>query len=516
MSEFESRDAVPADLQFEMLVAEVESKFIAAEDAMSDLRHAVRQLKAYQPAAQQASSATSPAPPAPAPAPQPDAAALQWGLEPKPEEAAQEAPAPARPGLDDETVGVPFWPGPKGAEPEPEVKPRIEDYGMDSTSEASWPIARAAEEEAEAPPTQPEAQMEAEPVAEAAEPAAEPAPAPAAAEADDDARREEVARIVAQMRDSGDEPEEPEEPEEPVEPEDAGAPGEDDEAKRRDVARMVAQMREGATEEAETPVEDVPAAGEDDETRRRDVARMVAEMRDRVSDEPEPSQEESPAAETADEDDEARRQDVARMVAEMRNGGVDTADEEPADAGEDDGARREDVASMVAQMRAEMDSDAASAEEPAAESDAADEDVRDEVRRAVEAARAEMASGYKEADEAEDTEADKRFSFPDWQSTHVEPSGPPVIVIKDSEGRVELARVYETLSLVNCDENAALLNYTPHSVTVGLNATTSVPEVDAMTEAVKTTFGRACEVDSDGVRVNVQIGKDLKGKDSAA
>jgi hypothetical protein len=509
MSEFESRNTVPADLQFEMLVAEVESKFIVAEDAMSDLRHAVRQLKAYQPPAQQASTAASPAPPTAAPAPQPDSAALQWGLEPKPEEAAPEATDPARPGLDDETVGVPFWPGPKGAEPEPEVKPRIEDYGMDSTSEASWPIARAAEEEAEAPPAQPEAQMEPEPVAEAAEPAAElaQAPAPEAAEADDDARREEVARIVAQMRDSGDEPEESE---------DAAVPGEDDDAKRRDVARMVAEMREGAAEEAETPVEDEPAVEEDDQARRRDVARMVAEMRDSVSEEAEPSQEEAPAAEAADEDDEARRQDVARMVAEMRNGSLDASDEEPADAGEDDGARREDVANMVAQMRAEMDSDAASAEEPAAESDAADEDVRDEVRRAVEAARAEMASGYKEADESEDGEADKRFSFPDWQSTHVEPSGPPVIVIKDSEGRVELARVYETLSLVNCDENAALLNYTPHSVTVGLNATTSVPEVDAMTEAVKTTFGRACEVDSDGVRVNVQIGKDLKGKDSAA
>jgi hypothetical protein len=81
---------------------------------------------------------------------------------------------------------------------------------------------------------------------------------------------------------------------------------------------------------------------------------------------------------------------------------------------------------------------------------------------------------------------------------------------------VELARVYETLSRVHCDENAALLNYTPHSVTVGLNLKAAVPEVEALTEAIRATFGRACEVDSDGVRVNVQIGKDLKGKDSAA
>ena len=89
-------------------------------------------------------------------------------------------------------------------------------------------------------------------------------------------------------------------------------------------------------------------------------------------------------------------------------------------------------------------------------------------------------------------------------------------MIKDSEGRVELARVYETLSRVNCDENAALLNYTPHSVTVGLNVKAAIPETEVLAEAVKAVFGRACEVDSDGVRLNVQIGKDLKGKDSAA
>jgi hypothetical protein len=76
--------------------------------------------------------------------------------------------------------------------------------------------------------------------------------------------------------------------------------------------------------------------------------------------------------------------------------------------------------------------------------------------------------------------------------------------------------VYETLSEVDCDENAALLNYTPHSVTVGLNSKATVPSMEAMEDAVRLVFGRACEVDSDGVRVNVQIGKDLKGKDSAA
>jgi hypothetical protein len=171
-------------------------------------------------------------------------------------------------------------------------------------------------------------------------------------------------------------------------------------------------------------------------------------------------------------------------------------------------------------MRAELDGGNATntttdEAEPALDPNDPDAEVRDEVRRAVEAARAEMASGYANSED-EGGAIEKKFSFPDWQSTHVEPMGPPVIVIKDSEGRVELARVYETLSRVHCDENAALLNYTPHSVTVGLNAKAAVPDVEALTEAVRATFGRACEVDSDGVRVNVQIGKDLKGKDSAA
>ena len=49
MSEFEPNTARSTDLQLEMLIADVESKFIAAEDALSDLRHAVRQLKLYRP-----------------------------------------------------------------------------------------------------------------------------------------------------------------------------------------------------------------------------------------------------------------------------------------------------------------------------------------------------------------------------------------------------------------------------------------------------------------------------------
>jgi hypothetical protein len=477
MSESEQKSAAPMDQQLELLVAEVESKFIDAEDALSELRHAIRNLKAYRPA--EAPSA----PPAPAPRTGPTYdLPKEWALDvPGAEQAEAEEAAPSRPGLDQETVGVPFWTGPNRPAPEPEHT--IEDYGMDSTSEASWPIARSSDREAEvAPPAPPEP---------------EATPAPSAGDEDDEARRDEVARIVAQMREGGDEDEPQETPAE-----------DDDEAKRRDVAKMVADLRDGVDVEPEPPTENGNGpSGEDDEARREEVARMVAEMRESGL------KEEAPPAEAA-QDDDAKREEVARMVAQMREGGQQE-DEASAEAETDDEAKREDVASMVAQMRAEMDSGASTEEDATQPADESDEEVRDEVRKAVEAARAEMASGYKEPEDEEEG-ADKRFSFPDWQATHAEPSGPPVIVIKDSEGRVELARVYETLSRVNCDDNAALLNYTPHSVTVGLNAKASVPEVEAMTEAVKATFGRACEVDSDGTRVNVQIGKDLKGKDSAA
>jgi hypothetical protein len=271
-------------------------------------------------------------------------------------------------------------------------------------------------------------------------------------------------------------------------------------------------MRDDDEEEDTEGAEDAEAG--DDEAKRRDVAKMVADLRGGIEIEPDASDEltQDEAVVADNGDDEARREEVARMVAEMRNGANSTAEGEDSAETGDDESKREDVAAMVAEMRGQLDE---SDEAPDAGDDDADAAVRDEVRRAVEAARAEMSSGYKNSEESDD-DITKRFSFPDWQSTHVEPSGPPVIVIKDSEGKVELARVYETLSRVNCDENAALLNYTPHSVTVGLNARATVPEVGDLTEAVRSVFGREAKVDSDGVRVNVQIGKDLKNKDSAA
>jgi len=295
----------------------------------------------------------------------------------------------------------------------------------------------------------------------------------------------------------------------------------------------IARPREAPVPAADWPAIEEPAsssleaapdsngADQEDESRREDVAEVVAQM----DGGPDAGAKEKPEA-TPGVDEEESRRDVAGMVAEMR---AQMASSEPAEveepaAEQDDESRREEVAEMVARMRSEVISgkpaDAEGVEAPSEAGEAIDDvDVRDEVRRAVEAARAEMASGWVKADTGEAADAgdsgDKKFSFPDWQNAHMEPSGPPVIVIKDTEGRVELARVYETLSQVNCDENAALLNYTPHSVTVGLNIRAGVPTKEALESAVELVFGRKCQVESDGVRISVDIGKDLGKVDAA-
>ena len=107
-------------------------------------------------------------------------------------------------------------------------------------------------------------------------------------------------------------------------------------------------------------------------------------------------------------------------------------------------------------------------------------------------------------------------SIPDWTHMSMEPSGPPMVVMKDTDGRVELASVYETLNELGCGSGAALLNYTPHSVTVGLAATTKVPSREDMAAAVEKVFGLTSRVESDGVRLTVNIGVDPKRKSEDA
>jgi hypothetical protein len=165
------------------------------------------------------------------------------------------------------------------------------------------------------------------------------------------------------------------------------------------------------------------------------------------------------------------------------------------------------------------------------------EALRDEVRRAVEMARQELEAGTLYAESQDGHAATAYPASSDEPSASYEPASsptyapaeaspasaeaaaaaPPVfeyrqeervstpsIVIEDPEGRVELVRVYDTLSRVNCADQAVLLNYTPHSVTVGIGLS-ELPSVDALKNAVRAVFSRPCEVTKDGFRISVII-----------
>ncbi len=212
-------------------------------------------------------------------------------------------------------------------------------------------------------------------------------------------------------------------------------------------------------------------------------------------------------------DDEHLGMELTDEIAGDEDIEGDDLDVDDIEAVPSQGGEAADVSSIVAQMRAELDA-AREGSSVAAAEPADDVDVREEVRRAVEAARAELsgADGHKPPFPL----AAPTGPLLDWSNTSVDISGPPVFVIKDSEGRVELASVFETLNEVHCGESAALLNYTPHSVTVGLPARSSVPSVDEITRVVLKVFGRRCRVESDGVRITVTIGEDSKSSSEGA
>jgi hypothetical protein len=223
---------------------------------------------------------------------------------------------------------------------------------------------------------------------------------------------------------------------------------------------------------------------------------------------------------------ESVRLAVERAKDEMLSGGPgDAGDEAAREAGSDEDAAREDVRRAVAQMRSEMAVGTAtvSLEKPAGDEDMDDEEAkREEVRRAVERTRSDLTFGGRlsmyddtappEADGLQPEETHGLFAAfsgadsPSWQGREPELLGLPAsIIIEDSEGRVELARVYDTLNRVDRSQ-AALLNYTPHSVTVGLAVLERLPEPDVMMAAVKHAFGRACRVTTEGTKMSVKIG----------
>jgi hypothetical protein len=233
---------------------------------------------------------------------------------------------------------------------------------------------------------------------------------------------------------------------------------------------------------------------------------------------------EADASKTAAEAEEARREEVRLAVERAR---AEMFGEKPARPVDDDEAKREEVRRMVENTRGSlswntMKSDGGSwgqfqpepggfsigrdqaPSKPLGESNEPsdpDEARREEVRRAVEAARAEMAP--------EDAGPKIVPIVPRPGSTPpkgADFSGPPVIVIEDPSGRVELSQVFATLSKVDRSAQAALLNYSPHSVTIGLGMTSAVPDPNELVLAAQSVFGRSCTVKLDGNRTAIEVG----------
>jgi hypothetical protein len=207
----------------------------------------------------------------------------------------------------------------------------------------------------------------------------------------------------------------------------------------------------------------------------------------------------------------------------------------PDAGGEED--PREQVRRAVESIRAELDAGASPAEPghdaawgaPAAEPDpsgpsrpegAAPEemDPREQVRRAVEQLRMELGLEVRD-----DGPRPSWSSVPEEAATRpglssLEAPRPPsyesliderllqpaLIVIDDPEGRVELVRVYRTLSRLGCAATANLANYSSHSVTVQLEER-RVPDASEIHDAVAYAFERECEVEVDGNRVSIRL-----------
>jgi hypothetical protein len=195
----------------------------------------------------------------------------------------------------------------------------------------------------------------------------------------------------------------------------------------------------------------------------------------------------SDTPETTEKDEDARREEVSRLVAEMRG---------QIEAGTVEGAPRSGTheydSSWTTTRITGGSSESNPAEMPGAGGDAAGSQSKPAFRLA--------APG----------------SFPDWSHMPMEPSSPPMVVMKDVDGRVELASVYETLNELGCGDGASLLNYTPHSVTVGLSVSTKVPTIEDMAAAVEKVFGLTSRVESDGIRLTVNIGVNPKQKSEDA
>ncbi len=202
---------------------------------------------------------------------------------------------------------------------------------------------------------------------------------------------------------------------------------------------------------------------------------------------------------------------------------------EPVAAVDDEDAEsvRQEVRLQVERLKAEIaagllgSEDEESEEGPAASEPAkADsEDVREKVRLEVEKAKAELL-GETAVEEPRSLLSgsfgprETGWASPAsdaWQARALESSGGgagvmPLLVVDDSEGRVQLARVYEALGRLGCAGEASLVNYTPHNVKITLN-TMKAPEPDEIAREMEEVLGRPCAAQSDGSRITITVGQ---------
>jgi hypothetical protein len=312
-------------------------------------------------------------------------------------------------------------------------------------------------------------------------------------------------------------------------------------ASRRPELHAVAPPFEAETASAADELNSMPEPSVPPETRDIDWDRLAEEARreevrlavERASKElltgPEPMTGSAEEPAVAD-DDEARREAVRKAVEDARST-MSWAQMRP-DSGfslsfkrdepvEDDApveeVRLDSPEPAEARIASFIEASAAAEQPPETPAPIDDDEARREaVRRAVEEARAEMATpttdeGFEAAYEG----AEPRLApiLPSWGPAvrNDDFAGPPVIVFDDPEGRVELSQVFATLSRIDRSTHAALLNYSPHTVTIGLSMLAPLPQADELMNAVQAIFGRRCSVRTDGNRTTVEVDSSGRG-----
>lgn len=150
-----------------------------------------------------------------------------------------------------------------------------------------------------------------------------------------------------------------------------------------------------------------------------------------------------------------------------------------------------------------------SPEENGAGSQFDDKDRREEVRRAVEQARSEI-HGSEPTDESP-AEEPRSILLASMAGAEGRASDDlavksPVLIIENSGGRVELVQVFETLNRVQQSAQAALLNYSSNSISVGLSSLSEPLDPDELAKAAGKVFGKECSATTHDNEISILVG----------